>query len=449
VKRALAGALAGFCLLAAACTSDDSQPSTAPSTSAAIPQRPVRIGVWMPPDVTANTYGGAAVRALVYPQLFRATPQGRWEADLVEPGSDATRPGARSARFRLRRNARWSDGTPITVSDLRRTLDGRFVSGIDDPTPSGTIVVHFSTRLPGWRRLWSGLETISPPSDGVFGGPYRVSTTTPGLETVLIANRRYHGDSPNIREVRLVLVPDPEIQARLMENGDLDVIAPPAFTDRTARLRDIPKADVLVGDATRGGWSASLVANPARLAVAQRVAVLTLVDTKRFTEVLLHGEATPGGSSVAKQATPAKGARPAVTGPLESGPANALLRAIARNGRKAGVDIDLRQGEFDRVLATYAGSAFDVLLHLEPGTPEPCWTCRYAPVDAPLAAAADGGDAKATAALKRKLLADALVLPLWRERPVAAVRDGLENVSVNGFHVAGPAWNIANWRWGH
>jgi hypothetical protein len=138
-----------------------------------------------------------------------------------------------------------------------------------------------------------------------------------------------------------------------------------------------------------------------------------------------------------------------VTGPLESGPANALLRAIARNGRKAGVDIDLRQGEFDRVLATYAGSAFDVLLHLEPGTPEPCWTCRYAPVDAPLAAAADGGDAQATAALKRKLLADALVLPLWRERPVAAVRDGLENVSVNGFHVAGPAWNIANWRWGH
>ncbi len=408
----------------------------------------MRVGVWMTPDVTASTYGGATIRTLVFPQLFRATPQGRWEAALVEPGSDSTGPDARSARFRLRRNARWSDGSPITVSDLRRTLDGRFVSGIDEPTPSGVIVVHFSSRLPGWRRLWSGLETITPPSDGVFGGPYRVSTSSPGFETVLVANRRYYGNAPSIREVHFVFVPEAEIQARLMEKGELDVIAPLAFTDRTARLREIPTANVLVGDATRGGWSASLVANPTKLSLEQRTSILSLVDIERFATVLLHGEATPERKAVAKGAAPPAGSRPAVTGPLESGPANTLLHAIARNGRKAGVDVDLRQSEFDRVLGAYGASTFDVLLALDPGNPGQCWVCRYGPVDTALATAADTGDAKAAAALKQKLVADAITLPLWRERPVAAVSDRLKGVSVNGFHVAGPAWNIEQWRWG-
>src|SRR5689334_484786 len=122
----------------------------------------------MPPDPTANTYGGSAIRELVYPQLFKATPDGKWAASLVQPGTDETDDGATSARFRLRR-ATWSDGTRITASDLRRTMDARFVKAVDDPTPAGTIVVHFTQKLPGWRRLWSGLETIAPPRDGRFG----------------------------------------------------------------------------------------------------------------------------------------------------------------------------------------------------------------------------------------------------------------------------------------
>lgn len=446
MRRALVGALAASVLLVLPACQDDAPRPSAPTTTAS--RRPVRIGVWLPPDPAANTYGGAAVRSLIYPQLFRATPAGKWEPALVEPDSDVTRSGARSARFRLRRNARWSDGTPITVSDLRRTLDGRFVSRIDEPTAARTIVVHFSQRLPGWRRLWSGLGAIAPPRDGVFGGPYRVASVTPNFETVLVANRRYYGASPRIREVHLVLVPDSEIEARLMDQGELDVIAPPAFTNRTARLRDIKDTDVITGDAARGGWTAALVANPARVALAQRQTMFALANGPRFTDVILQGEAvSTGGRVKAAAETPPTRALPAITAPLESAPANLLLHGIARSGQKAGVDFDLRKAEFDRVLEAYAASNFDLLFHLEPGSPARCWSCSYATVDATLAAAAEAGDAAAKSALRSKLAADALELLLWRERPVVAVRDGLEGVSPNGFSVAGPAWNLEQWRW--
>jgi hypothetical protein len=446
VKRALVA----LALLLGACNGQSSSPTVSTTSTTGAPAKAVRVGVWTPPDPSANTYGGAAIRSLVYPQLFKASPDGKWVPSLVQRGTDKTDPGATSARFRLRA-AKWSDGVPITVSDLRRTMDSRFVASIDDPTNTGTIVVHFTQKLPGWRRLWSGLETIGPPHDGVFGGPYKVGAYTKGLEVILVANDRYSGERPEITEVHFVLVPDPEIAARLMNRGELDVIAPPAFTGRTARLRRVEHAHVMTGDAAKGGWTAALVANPSRLNLDQRLFLLAGANASRFTDVLLRDEAawSGGGASTSDPSKPPFPATPSFTVAQESLPGGVLVHAMQRKAHKAGFDFDLRQGEFDEVLRAYASSDFDVLLRLQPTTPTPCWTCSYAAVDAALAKAADAGDPSAATALRRKVVSEGLELPLWRERPVVAVRDALVGVSPNGFDALGPAWNIPKWHWTH
>jgi hypothetical protein len=321
---------------------------------------------------------------------------------------------------------------------------------VDDPTPAGTIVVHFTQPLPGWRRLWSGLDAIRAPRDGVAGGPYKVVRVTRGLETVLAPNPAYYGDAPVITEVHLVIVPDPEIAARLMERGELDVIAPPAYTDRTARLERIKDAHVVTGDAEKGGWTAAFVANPSRLDLDQRAFLFSYANPARFTDVLLHGEATPSTRAAHPPVTkPAFPGTPAFTIPIESGPAGVLLHAMQRTAHKAGFDFDLRAAQFDDVLGTYAAADFDILFRYQPSTPTVCWTCSYATVDAALAKAADSGDRGAITALRRKLITENDELPLWRERPVVAVRGGLDGVSANGFDVLGPAWNVAKWHWRH
>nr|MBA2609704.1 hypothetical protein [Actinomycetota bacterium] len=397
MKRAGLGALLALTIFLAACTNGrgNSPPKSAPSAPAAV-RDTVRVGVFMAPDPTASTYGAAATRSLIYPQLFRATPAGRWTAGVVAPGSDRTAPDAQSARFRLRANARWSDGTPISAADLRRTADSRFVKAVDDATTRGTIVVHFTQALPGWRRLWSGLDTIAPPNAGVFGGPYTLAGQTPGLEAVLTRNARYYGPRPAIREVHLVFAPDPEIAARLMDRGELDVIAPLAFSVRTERLRKINDAQVLLGSASRGGWTAALVANPSRLSKDRRAAVFALVDRKRFTDVILHAEATAAGPSTASEIRgPLTGAVPSISAPVEEPHLALLLQAMQRLARDRGIALELRQTDFDQVLRSYAASDFDVLVRIQPTTPERCWVCEAASVNPSLAAAADSGDNKA------------------------------------------------------
>src|SRR5205823_4152990 len=99
-------------------------PTTTTSTAVTHPHGgSARVGVSEEPDVSAPTLGGAAVRALVLPQLFVARPDGRWTPSLVAPGSDHLAADKRSASFRLRAGATWSDGTPITAEDLRRSAD--------------------------------------------------------------------------------------------------------------------------------------------------------------------------------------------------------------------------------------------------------------------------------------------------------------------------------------
>ena len=450
MKRALVGALVALCLLSAACKGDASRPGAITTTSYRPSTRPVRVGVWTPPDPAIGTYGGAAVRSLIYPQLFRATPAGRYEPLLVVKGSDKTGPGALTATIRLRANAKWTTGQPIGAEDLRRTMDTRFVSAVDGPTADGTITLRFTQKLPTWRRLWSGLDVIAPPpGTNAFGGPFVVAGATPNLETVLRANQSYWGERPRINEIHLVLVPDAEIAARLMERGALDVLAPPAFTDRTGRLERIKNAHVL-RDATKGGgWTVAFVANPSHLTLEQRSRIVALADRARFTRVLLRGEVDvdTGPAVTATPSLPESDVRPSISAPRESAPSGLLIHAMQRTGRDKGIGFDLRQADFDDVLGAYARGDFDILYRLQPPTVATCWVCEAASVDAALAKAADAGDVAAAQQLRQRLVTDALVFPLWRERSVIAVRDGLESVSANGFSVLGPLWDAERWSW--
>ena len=202
------------------------------------------------------------------------------------------------------------------------------------------------------------------------------------------------------------------------------------------------------GAANEGGWTVALLANPLRLSPEQRHAVVNTVDVPRFVSVLLAGEAaTATARPVTSTPLPAFKTPPAVAAPLESPPTALFLPALQRTGAKLGIALELRQGEFNQILAAYATSDFDVLVRLQPSTPETCWVCEASGVDAVLTSDADARKPGAVAALTTKLKDDGVVVPLWRERPVVAARDGLRGVSANGFAAAGPAWNLETWSW--
>ena len=422
----------------------------------------VRVAVWGEPDPGAQTLGGAAVRALVLPQLFYAKPDGRWGPLLVKPGSDATAPDKMSATFALRDGAAWSDGSAITADDLRRSADVRFVAGVDGPSVDGTITVRFTQALPGWRRLWSGVDSVTAPKPGVWGGPFVVASVEPGLETVLHPNPNWKGQGPFLDELRLVLVPEAIMARQLLARGQVDVVAPPADTQRTARLSRLENVTVH-GTIADGGWWVGLFLHPERLGGEERAAVAATVDRTRFVSVLLEGEAVTldgfggvedktwaaaGWSGTTDATAVVRGLRGDTVdfvGQIEEPLTLLVHRSMQKRARDAGGRLELRAAEADRVERWLREGTYDAALTMTYDGPSICWRCRWDHVDQALAAAADAGDAGAVPALEAKLAGESLLVPLWRPRALVAWRDtAVAPLRANPFGLSA-AWDA--WRW--
>jgi ABC-type transport system substrate-binding protein len=456
-KRGLALALALVALLAggalAGCTDDEAGRSSATTTSTTV-VRPrggsVRVGVWDDPDVGATSLGGAAVRALVRPQLFVAQPDGSWLPSLVAPRSERLAPDRRSASFRFRRGASWSDGTPITVDDLRRVPEPNVVA-VDGPAPDGRVTVRFNQPLPGWHRLWSVTSSVTPPRPDLWGGPFVLASYTRGLEAVLQRNDRwYGGPASHLDEVRLVLVPDPITARQLLARGELDVVMPPASTVRSAQLRSLP--GVTVATSERTGWWFGLRANADELSLEARRALFRFVDRDAFVDTLLFEEAIVldgfGGDGDTTWATFPPAGRETTSielvGANEEPMAAVLAKAMQRGAQASGADVALRSAGADQVREWVASGMYDAELVTNLDGPDICWSCRWAGVDAALAAAADGGDGRAARRLEARLRDEGLLLPLWRPIAVVAWRNGIGGVRVNGY-AASAAWNAHEW----
>ena len=466
MARKLVGPLVlALAVAAAACTSSghratSSAPtSTTPSLdSTTVPVRPrggsVKVGVWGAPDPAAPTLGGAAVRALVLPQLFVASPDGAWLPSLVQPGSDVSAHDNRSAHFRLRPGARWSNGTPISAADLRRSADSRFVSGVDGPTANGTITVRFTQAVPAWRRLWSGTDSVSAPAPGVWGGPFVVAGSTPGLETVLRRNDTWWGaPAPYLDEVRVTLVPDPVTARQLLQRGDLDIVMPPADSARTKQLEGLPGVSVV--SSNRGGWWVGLFLPTNKLSAGEREAMAQTLDRQRFVNVLLADEALSlNGFAGAEDATFSRagagsgawkaGSKITLVGENEEPVTPLLERVIQQRAARDKAEVELRNVDAGLAERWLADRTYDAFVVMAFDGPDPCWTCRWSDVDGKLASAADAGDRKAMTELEAELRDKAAVVPLWRPRTVVAYRDGLHGVRANGFGLDA-AWNA--WEW--
>ncbi|MCU1461500.1 MAG: peptide transporter substrate-binding protein [Acidimicrobiales bacterium] len=414
--------------------------------------------MWEEPDPSAPTLGGAAVRALTFPQLFVAAPDGSWQPSLVVAGSDTLAADHRSVTFALVPGAAWSDGTAITASDLRRSADTRFVAGVDELS-GGSVRVRFTGPLgpSAWHRLWSGTDSVGPPVPGVFGGPFVVASYTPGLEVVLRRNDHWYGRAagPWLDEVRLVLVPDAITARQLLARRELDVVMPPAATVRTPQLRTIPGVSVAVAPAAATGWTVVLAVNPDKVsAVATRAALLATVDRAAFVRTLLAGEATiaesaawpsSAGSPSASDVLPLGRADPIDLVGENEEPMTALLqRSMQQRARPAGGVLELRDAEADRVEGWVAGGSYGAAVVMRYDGPSVCWTCRFATRYRDLAAAADADVPGAIDRLEARLRDDAVFLPLWRPIAVTAWRAGLEGVRANGYALSG-AWNA--WEW--
>ena len=154
---------------------------------------------------------------------FRTGPGFTWQHDLVSSVDFTTRPPF-TLTYRIRPQARWSDGVPITARDFifthttlqklpesdRAPLGLQFVRSVE-PVDAKTVRVFLRSRFAGWRGLFSNVlprhalrgedfaavwrDGIRNPKTGraVGSGPFLVGSWARGSHLTFVRNPRYWG----------------------------------------------------------------------------------------------------------------------------------------------------------------------------------------------------------------------------------------------------------------
>jgi peptide/nickel transport system substrate-binding protein len=241
------------------------------------------------------------------PSAFEPELAESWEA-----GEDG-----RSLTFRLR-EAQWSDGTPITATDVRFTwqaqiapeiawigataksrirdveviddrtvrfhYDGPYPHQLADAAEGGIVPAHIFSAVPfaDWR-------THDWLASGVGSGPFLVERHEPGHEIVLVRNpRHFRQDVPRLDRLVIRIVPDATNLLTQVLAGEVDYFEglSPRDAERLASSADLslvgfdyPKYDYI-------GWNgARAPLHDPRL----RRALTMAIDREALVEELLHG----------------------------------------------------------------------------------------------------------------------------------------------------------------
>ncbi|MBA3349908.1 MAG: hypothetical protein H0T12_05065, partial [Actinobacteria bacterium] len=189
------------------------------------------------PLATDLTY--TLVRPL-FPSLFRFGPEGRAVAMLARSTAET----GSGVRITLRR-ARWSNGNAITARDVvatvRRAESPSGLAAVSSARALGSRRVELRGASKNWRRTLATAAPILPGGGGVrpggvSGGPFRLSSFTPGLEAVYRPNPRWWGPEPDSDRITVQFVADLEIMLALLRSGRLDGAAPPSSVNLGQRL---------------------------------------------------------------------------------------------------------------------------------------------------------------------------------------------------------------------
>ncbi|GAA4612788.1 ABC transporter substrate-binding protein [Saccharopolyspora hordei] len=260
------------------------RPTPPPPTTTAPPTQPMPVEVVVGVDELEGGFNphtladlsptSSALASLMLPSVHRPGPDGRLQLDTTLMESAEVVPDREkfTVRYRIRREANWSDGAPIAAEDfvylwqqLRSqpgVADAAGYQLIDDVASrqgGKTVDVTFATPYPGWQTLFTNLlpahllrdaprgwSTVLDDGYPASGGPFAIRQVDLDRgEIVLERNDRYWG--PPARSDRIVLrAIDKARQVEALRSGDSHLAVFGADTGTMQALRDLGDSVQLV-----------------------------------------------------------------------------------------------------------------------------------------------------------------------------------------------------------
>ncbi|MBP2680347.1 MAG: appA 2 [Candidatus Krumholzibacteriota bacterium] len=247
------------------------------ATGAPVKGGRVTIGVQEEPERLSEILNATAVNnlicGLVFSKFVKYDDQLRLVPDLIEEIPTAENGGISpdhlTYTYRLKRNARWHDGAPVTSADVAFTyrvimdpavnVESRegwdAVSSVETPDDR-TVVFRLSRAFPDFVSEIFFDESVLPEHilggetgeafqrsafhhEPVGSGPFRFKEWKSGSHISLARSDGYYGEGPYLDEIVFKFVPDENALLIQMETGEIDVFDN-AGASFLPRLKTIP-----------------------------------------------------------------------------------------------------------------------------------------------------------------------------------------------------------------
>ncbi|HEY0932285.1 MAG TPA: ABC transporter substrate-binding protein [Trebonia sp.] len=216
------------------------------------------------------------------------------------------------------RNAKFSDGTPVTAQDAvwsinrARNLTGGWgflitaVKSITAPNADTVVIKLSQPHAPLLADLAMYAFSVLPQKEveasptafftkPVGSGPFHVTSYNPDSEVDFAANSYWYGTKPHIQNIKLLIIPDDNTRVLDLEAGNVDVVENPP-SNLVKEISANPKLSSDLFPSTRVDFVQLSTHNQYFKNVLVRQAVADAVDLTAMNTLAYQGTATPATS---------------------------------------------------------------------------------------------------------------------------------------------------------
>ncbi len=255
--------LMAFMLLAAACAQqDDGAGGQLDTDGEPVQGGTVVIGAEQEPAeglnvelVCCTLAWGAWLMSQVFEGAYEPDPEFNYVPNIIAEDAELTEDPF-TLTYRIRDEAQWSDGTPITADDFEFTWqvyidednnvasrDGYEEIESAEIVDEKTITFTFTENYAGWKDLFNPVlpkhvlegenfnkiwnkAWVDGGGNPIASGPFQFESYKPGAELTLVRNENYWGEPALLDEAVFRFLPETNTEIQSLRGGEVDVIYP-------------------------------------------------------------------------------------------------------------------------------------------------------------------------------------------------------------------------------
>jgi peptide/nickel transport system substrate-binding protein len=211
----------------------------------------------------------------MFPQAFHAQPDFSVKMDdQLLDSAEQTSADPQTIVYKIKQNAAWSDGTPISAddfiyfweqqngkiksNDVASTTGYDQIKSVTGADNGKTVTVVFAEPFTDWKALFGVSGGMLPahyvkqreggwntgldkePEKIPSGGPFLVKNYTPGQSLTLAKNDKYYGQKAHLNEMVFRFLPESTTQPAALQNNEVDLIYPQPQLDQVQQVKALP-----------------------------------------------------------------------------------------------------------------------------------------------------------------------------------------------------------------